>query len=86
MVDIASHLSEHDSVARLIAILKSDTREQIRELVILFLRPLLEGMVVASGTGELLPQESLRRILGDFDGILMQDEIIQLAGLTCIPR
>ncbi len=57
-------------------------REQIRELVILLLRPLLERMIVAARAGEALAQERLRGVLGDIDRILVQHEIIQRAVLA----
>ena len=63
MVEIACGLSEHYGVAQLVAVFESDSGEEIRELVILLLRPLFQRMVVAARAGELLAQERLRDIL-----------------------
>ena len=49
-----------------------DPREQIGDLVILLLGPLLERMVVAARAGDALAQNACVRVLGEVDGILVQ--------------
>ena len=72
---------EHDVVARLVAVLHADAREQVGHLVILRLRPLLQRMIVAAGAGDALAQERLGGVLGDVDRVLVQDEVVQRAVL-----
>src|SRR5687767_15282463 len=52
MVDIAGSLCIDNHLAGFVAVLLANAREQISELVILLLRPLLQRMIVASRAGE----------------------------------
>ena len=81
MIDVAGSLGEDDGVARIVAVLHADAREQIRHLVILRLRPLFQRMIVAARAGEALAQKRLRGVFGDLDRVLVQDEVIQRAVL-----
>ena len=67
-----------------VAVLFTHAREQIRELVVLLLRPLFERMIVAARASQPLAQKRLRGIFGDVDRILVNHEVIQRAVLACV--
>ena len=67
-------------------VLDADAGEQVRHLVILRLRPLLQRMIVAAGAGDALAEKRLRRVLADLDRVLVQDEVIQRAVLPGAAR
>ena len=84
MIDVAGSFREDHDIAGFVAVLLTHAREQIRELVVLLLRPLFERMIVAARAGQPLAEERLRGIFGDIDRILVNHEIIQRAVLPCV--
>src|SRR4051812_43728412 len=59
-----------------LALLHRDPREERAKLVILILRPLLEGMIVALVAIEAYAQERLADVLGDFSGLAQRPVVI----------
>jgi hypothetical protein len=77
MVDVAGGFGEDDVVGGGGAVLDADAGEEVGELVILLLRPLLHGVVVAAGAGEALAEEGLGDVFGQSDGVFVEDEIVK---------
>ena len=59
---VARCLGEDNRLAAFRPVLYANAREQICKLIILFLRPLFEWMIVASCARQPLPQERLRGV------------------------
>ena len=65
MVDLPGARRIDDDVAAIGAVLDGDPREQVRHLVVVLLRPLLERMVVAARAGDREPHEGHRHVFGE---------------------
>ncbi len=86
MIDVTGGFGEHDGIGRIIAVLHADAREQIRHLVVLLLSPFLKRVIVTARAGQSLAEKRLRDVLGELDGVLVKDEVVQravLPGAAC---
>src|SRR5712692_3575543 len=72
VVDFAARRRVDADVAARRAVLERDARKQVRHLVIVLLRPLLQGMIVTARARDREAHERYRDVLGDLGRVFMQ--------------